>query len=338
MNLDILQLESFVVGDNRPWLENQTNEVVFRSKLGNIIEADMPDSLVYNFDFQRPISEKTKYFQRLIHNAFIEDYSSIYYSLEQDDDERVIKYILDKILNKKLKTKINQIGVIIREHDYNLAYINPATTTAHLEQEVKDNIFITQLLKNTLIILYLNIQEKYKSYINDFLEPEDFYTQILLEPIPSILPFRKTQIVEAVEVPIQLPTTKIKRPIEEPNSFTYLVKQDSEDKLRDAFDRLRSKKFIDESTTLPNFKRIFSGREISTPIKWIANNSDLYYFIKLLYSEEKLVKDLKQKQWKVAEKCFVNSEGNLFDMSMIKTLKKPATTAEFLEMLVSGMK
>lgn len=41
MNLDILQLESFVVGDNRPWLENQTNEVVFRSKLANIIEADM---------------------------------------------------------------------------------------------------------------------------------------------------------------------------------------------------------------------------------------------------------------------------------------------------------
>ena len=119
---------------------------------------------------------------------------------------------------------------------------------------------------------------------------------------------------------------------------TYLVKQDSDEKLKDAFDRLKSKKFIDEKTTLSDFKRIFSGREVKNPIKWIAKNSDLSYFIKLLYSKAKLLEDLNQKHWKVAQKCFVNTEGIPFDMEKVRKLQLPKTTAKLLESIVSELK
>lgn len=61
-------------------------------------------------------------------------------------------------------------------------------------------------------------------------------------------------------------------------SFTYKDFNRNHDNLNYLYDSLKGHNFIDPSTTVPIFKRIFSGKEITTPVIWIGGISDLNYF------------------------------------------------------------
>lgn len=114
-------------------------------------------------------------------------------------------------------------------------------------------------------------------------------------------------------------------------SFTYKYLATNSDNLTDLFDSLKKNGFISKDTTLHNFKKVFSGKEIDTPIVWTGNMSDLNYFVKLIHNKNKLVVDLKQHQWKVTCKCFVQHNGQKFDRIKLKQQKKPKSTFHLLE-------
>ena len=111
-------------------------------------------------------------------------------------------------------------------------------------------------------------------------------------------------------------------------SLTYKQLAINSDKLNDLHDSLKLNLFIAQNTSLSNFKRVFSGKEVTTPIVWTGNISEMYYFIKLIHIEHKYVDDLKQKQWQVTCICFIDKNGELFDRSNFRSLKRPKLTGD----------
>lgn len=116
-----------------------------------------------------------------------------------------------------------------------------------------------------------------------------------------------------------------------PNSFTYIHFYQKKDNLTDLWNNLKNGNFIDNKTSIVNFKKVFSGKEISDPVIWIGNPSEFHWFIHLIYNKYKLMENLKQQQWKVACRCFVQAGGTPFDRSKLRKLKSPNLSEESLE-------
>lgn len=98
------------------------------------------------------------------------------------------------------------------------------------------------------------------------------------------------------------------------------------DRARDRFERLlnllKEHKMVSGATTLPQFKKIFSGEGIETPVLWVGCRGDLKVFIQQL-TDKKKVKDLNQQHWKVANKCFaIEIEEKGANRTKVKVVKK----------------
>jgi len=96
--------------------------------------------------------------------------------------------------------------------------------------------------------------------------------------------------------------------------------------LTDFKNRLVENRLIHKNTKLGAFRKIFSGEVIEKRVIWTGNRSELYYMVKRLYVDLKLVEDLKQQQWAVTVKCFVDADGNPYNRTSFKSLHPPATS------------
>lgn len=83
---------------------------------------------------------------------------------------------------------------------------------------------------------------------------------------------------------------------------------------------------------------MFSGKEITTPIRWIGNRSELFYFIKLIYSDFELVERVGQRNWEITCHCFVQKNGDVFDRTKFKDTKPPKLTKIKIERAVELLK
>ena len=166
----------------------------------------------YEINFLRPFDNKTKYYSKLILNTVKADVERLYNLISEDDAENLIRYWLDDTLNKRLKTRLKDIGKLIKEKDFQLVYIDPKKASIELDQAHKANTYIIQLLKLAYMQLYLEIQDAFSNWIDDKLVIEDFYTQLLLEPIPQKPLLTEIQIieVEATEKPVRKQTPHLR--------------------------------------------------------------------------------------------------------------------------------
>lgn len=76
-------------------------------------------------------------------------------------------------------------------------------------------------------------------------------------------------------------------------SFTYKQFIKRGENIFDLWDSLIKNRFIDTKTSFREFKRVFSGKEVLKPVRWVGNESEFYYFVYLIYTKHKLVKDLR---------------------------------------------
>ncbi|WP_417620057.1 DUF6617 family protein [Oceanihabitans sediminis] len=322
----------------RPWLPQNSMDDVFASKFRSLKEYTPQLPLQFEIDFYRPFNNKTKYYSRLILNSVKADFEKLYYTIDEDRNENLIRYYLNDTLNKRIKTRLKDLGILIKVKDYVLTYINPKNTSYQLDQDHKSNTFIMQFLKLAYMQLYLEVQEAFIDWVDDVLITEDFYTQLLNEPIPEKLPIKKLQVIEAVPEPNKKPKPKqTSKPIQF-NSFTYKQYNTSPHKLGDLWDSLKLNNFISADTPLATFKKVFSSTEINTPVVWTGNISELYYFVKRIHGDLKLVEGLKQKQWEVTCICFVDENGEPFDRSKFRSLKRPKLTGDKIDNIVNLLK
>ena len=324
-------------GDLRPWLESNKHDEKFIHLIGDLKLTTPEFEPVYEIDFYRCFNSKTKYYQKLIINEANNYCNSIIDLIRSDDDIRIVRYLLSDMLKKKLKTLLKDVGKLIKVNGYDLKYINPYKSDPDTDKDHKSDTYVLQLLKTALIKVYLEIQEVFSDNIpqEEYMEMEDLYLQVVSEPIPE-QPFLKKRILIVVNnsdtllntIHTQVPLVLYL------HSFTYKQLVKKGDSLIDLCDNLKSNHFIDEKTSIAHFKRVFSGKEILNPVRWTGNGSEFYFFIYLIYTKHKLVKDLKQNQWKVACRCFVKEDGTAFDKDKIKNLKRPQLTGGLIEKAV----
>lgn len=322
----------------RPWLAQNSMDDVFASKFRSLKEYIPQQLLQFEIEFYRPFDNKTKYYSRLILNTVKSDFDTLYQTIDEDRNENLIRYYLNDTLNKRLKTRLKDLGELLKKKDYALAYINPKKTSHQLDQAHKANTYIMQLLKLGYMQLYLEIQEAFKDWVDDVFIVEDFYTQLLNEPIPEQLHIRKLQVIEVTPEPVRKPKPKTAdKPIPF-NSFTYKQFNTNPAKIGDLYNSLKLNGFIHSDTPFQTFKKVFSGSEINIPVTWTGNISELFYFVKRIHKDLQLVEDLKQKQWQVTCVCFVDENGEPFDRSKFRSLKRPNLTGDKIDNAVNLLK
>ena len=322
----------------RPWLNHNSVDEIFYSKFHSSKEYSSRHPLQFEIKFERPFDNKTKYYNLLIRNSIKSHFDTIYEAMDEDRNENLIHYYLNDILNKRLKTHLKDIGKLLKEKDFTLSYIDPKNTSYQLDQEHKANTYIMQLLKVALMQLYLEVQEEFKEWVDDKFIVEDFYTQLLSEPIPDKLPITKHEIIEVELEQSTKPTPKSTGNSIQFDSFYYKQFNTNPDKLQDLWDSLKLNNLISAETPLGTFKKAFSGTQINKPIIWTGNISELFYFVKSIHNDLKLVEDLKQKQWQITCICFVDENGESFERSKFRLLKRPNLTGDKIDNIVNLLK
>jgi hypothetical protein len=92
--------------------------------------------------------------------------------------------------------------------------------------------------------------------------------------------------------------------------------------------------FIDKSTKLADFNKIFKNELPDTLIIWSGNLSELYYLIKTLHNDKKLVDNTGKEVWKITANCFVDSANTPYDFKKFRGQKKPASSKK-LDKIIS---
>lgn len=133
--------------------------------------------------------------------------------------------------------------------------------------------------------------------------------------------------------PLQLIETKKEKP--KNLSFTYILKGASSRNNLTEFKRsLIEGGFIDKSITLADFNKVFKNERITVPIIWSGNLSELYYLIKILHNDKKLVENTGKEVWKITANCFVDSNSTQFDWAKFRGQKTPASSKK-LDKIIS---
>ena len=324
-------LDEILYSNLAPWHEDNQPDDKFFSEIENIKTIDPDYVQKYSINFYRPFNNKTRYYNKLIINEAISTCNRIYQLIQEVDNIKLHKYWRNEILNKKLPTRLKDIGKIIKNRKYEIAYIDPHKVSFDVDIDHKSETYIIQLLKVALMWIYLEAQELYK-FINDkdLLFQDDLFINYLLEPIPEKLFIEQSKS----EIKIKAQNKSSKLHGEQYHSFHYKQYSTAPDKLTDLYDSLKKSEFISKDTSIHNFKKVFSGKEIETPIKWTGNASDFHHFIQLLCLRYDLVEDLKQKHFIVACKCFIQEDNSQFDRKKLRTLKVPKLTADTIEKAV----
>lgn len=338
MNTRPLAFEAILTGDLQPWRDANKVDEKFVPLLGDIPTVTPEFRPLYEFDFYRFFNPRTRYYHKLITNEANLYCNQVINHINSDSDTRVIKYRLGKILKKKLPTFLKDVSNLINTRNYELAFINPHKTSFSTDTDHKTETYIIQLLKVALVKVYLEIQEAFKIHLNDSLmEHNDLYLQHLSESIPEQTFLKPTykeidiqqNTAEEPEV-VQHKATKSK-----PKSFTYNKLVKNSDALKDLLDSLKRYNLVDSKTTIYDIKKVFSDDEISKPIVWTGNVSDLYYFIVLIHNVNKVVKNISPYHWQVTCNCFIKPDGSSFEVTNLKSQKPPKQNAEMMKKVAS---
>jgi hypothetical protein len=333
--------DRIILGDLRPWLETNRYEEKFKSEIGDIIPVEPPFQTLYEFDFLSRLNYKTRYYHKLI-TAEANNYCNhLIESIGSEDDQRVIKSLLRDKFKLKVKSQLNEVAKIIKAYNYDIKYIYPQKSDFSADKDHKSDTYVIQLLKTALIKVYLEIQEVFKSYISidDYMEINDLQALAESSNEPTFL---KRQTILEMPIDVKIEKPKIKKVTSSDNkSFTYKKLDTNPDALNDLFNSLKLNPkpvpFIDEKTSIYDFKKVFSNKEIKNPIRWTGNISDLYYFIVLIHNVNKSVQNISPYHWQVACRCFIKPGGTAFDPGKLKSQKTPKINAKMIEKVASNL-
>lgn len=338
MNNQPLTFEAILRGELQPWRESNKLDEKFAPVLNEIATITPDFKPLFEIDFYRYFNARTRYYHKLVINEANNYCNQIISQIGSDSDLRLIKYRLSDTLKKKLPTLLRDVAKLIIARNYDLSFINPHKSTFNTDTDHKTETFIIQLLKVALVKVYLEIQEVFKSHLNDsIMELEDLYLQFLSEPIPEHTFLKPVyQIIDnepdvVKEAQIIIPKTGKSKA----KSFIYKHLTKNSDAFKDLLDSLKLNNLVDKKTSIYDLKKIFSGEENFNPVTWTGNISDLYYFIVLLHNQNKTIENVNPYHWQITCNCFIKPDGSSFEVSNLKSQKKPKQNAEMIEKVAS---
>lgn len=303
----------FIHSTDAPWCDKIYIEDVFLALKSELIKVSL-DNRSYNFVFERPFNAKTKYYNHLFYNyacATIEEWRVLI-----NEDNLTQEYWINKLLFRKLKTALKDIGKILKNDNYDLSLINPKSKGSFIDSEHRTDTYIIQNLKYTLIWVYLEVQKSCIDKIEDPLLKEDFFTQLLNEPIPSTFYISELIKIEVIE------NTKKKEKLKtEYKSFLYNKEPDTIINLNSLRNSLIDAGMISDSISDTNFRKVFENKEITEPIIWTGYQKDLKYFINALHRHPSVSNKTSKNKWSIAVRCFRKEDFSEYEKNNLKDTK-----------------
>ena len=338
-----LVFDRIIQGNLSPWLDCNEQEEKFVRNIRYLRPIEPRFQPLYEIGFYRCFNSKTKYYRKLIINEANNYCCRVIEWIGSIRDLSIVKYYLNRTF-KKIKSLLREAARLIKANDYDLKYIDPYKLSFDDELNNKANTYVIQLLKTALLKAYLELQEFFKTYLcsDDHMEIEDLYLQILSEPIPEQTFIKRQIITETIlfgakSYPAGMDNVSIPH-MAGPKSFKFERYETNPDVLNDLLVSLKLHFLVDIRSFICDFKKVFSGKEITNPIRWTGNYCEFYWFIHLIYTKYKFVEDLKQQQWKVACHCFIRADGSRFDPAKLRNLKRPKLTGAMIEKAVKLLK
>ena len=175
-------------------------------------------------------------------------------------------------------------------------------------------------------------------WVDDYFYPRDcFFGYHLFTILSKAIEFvneRKQEIKSGFNIQGNVPAMPDAAPIKPPKyaTFRYVNYATSPQKIKELLDCLIRGKFVEENTSIKDFKPIFRGAELEEPTKvnWVDSISSLHFFISTLIVE-KLVEVKHNQHWNICANLFLCKEQsiNAGQLNNNKTLGK--TTKKILE-------
>lgn len=313
--------------DNAPFHPDAKGDDYYAPKFRTLKEAQEDFVPRYKIEFTPPaFSEKIKYYKRLIDNCICIELNSQFKELQETSDAR-IAYRTNKLF-KEVKSLLEETKRIIELNQYDLSVITSPFADFATDVQHKECTYIFHYLQTALIRCYMEFQQHFIADIKEDkkLSIANFYTQILKKQVLQNTFIKELQSIEILPTEKQIQSIPVKRDkTNETLSFVYINLDKNPEAITNLFNSLRDvAKLIDTQTKLIDFKKVFSGKEVTQPIVWLGTPTELYYFIKYIHNIQKSVEDSKKQQWAIACHCFVGENNVRFDKVKLKALKSPA--------------
>lgn len=306
-------IEAILYSNLNPLLPDKRGEDYYRPeyrKIGTVNEA-FDAHYQINFDAPR-VSTKVLYYERLISNAITTELNRLLIE-EQLSGNRVL-YARKKLYGS-IYGYLSDIKNIINKYDFDLdALLITKDYSKMLQQNECTYIFHYLIL--ALIRCYLEFQQHFIQYIEEedkVVSLSDFYVQVLQWKMPDKARIREIPKIEVSAVE-EKPTRKRKTK-DAILSFKYTqTKGKKLDNIRAFYEELVDYNLISTNESYPNFKHLFVGEEVQTPITWIGNKSELTYLFKYLVNEKEVLQPTEGNTiWDVVVHCLVDKNGNHYE-------------------------
>lgn len=333
MSNQLNHLDKILYNNLQPWLETNKSSHRFESLISKIKTVESDFNPLYEIDFYRPQNKKAEYYYKLIINETNQYCNKVIALINEDNNEMRQQHWYDDTMEKVLPKRLNDVIELIIENHYFIEFINPRNVNYEVTPEHKIDTFIIQLLKIAFIKIYLEIQEVFKHFSKELLLNEaDIYDRFFNQNLPENSFLKRKQPLQiSNDINQVTPISNIKQKGVSRLSFTYKNFDTDSDKLTDLFKSLKENNFIAKDNLLANFKRSFSGKEVSNQVIWTGSTNEFYYFVYLIHNKLELIDLIKRNHWSVACKCFIRFDGTQFDRKKLKVGIKPDSNSELIE-------
>lgn len=318
-------IESIVIGDLRPFKQDSKGDDFYSPAFRGLVLVEPKFQPCYKINFPAPLlSPKTKYYKRLIDNDITNKLNELFELLDGNGADLILFH--RKKLFELIKSHLESIQKYIDFNQHNLSEITSRYADFSINLQHSECTYIFNYMLTALIRCYIEFQARYKLFIDEDRQfsISDFYTQILKRQMPeNTFITENPEIIHIEEAPI-VSGEKKSQPKAEVLSFVYVHLGNNPEAITDLFNSLKDVAgLIDSRTRLVDFKKVFSGKEVTTPILWSGTPTELYFFIKYIHNVQKSVEDARKQQWAIACHCFIGENEVRFDKSKLKSLKDP---------------
>lgn len=161
------------------------SDVRFRELLNELKETEYKVQPKYEVYFDKPISEKRKYFVLRIKNIAIEYLNAIHLAVKDSPGAKQKTFHVYTALSRTIPSVMMDLHQLIETCNYSESLYQPQNGKIQISVEA-DEAFVFQYLKHQLVRLYLELSEAYPAYRkNQNLELEDLYYKFFHSVAPQ---------------------------------------------------------------------------------------------------------------------------------------------------------
>lgn len=302
-------IDSIIRLDLCPLRETKQGNDYYEPKLRELGKVEEKFSRNYNIEFNAPeVSAKVRYYRKLIDNAITTELNDFF----SKTNSNTLALFYRKSILGLVQTGLKEIREIIITNNLDLdaLFISRDYSGALY---INENTYIYHYLVLALIRFYMEFQQHFIDYIEESKQRtiDSFFVEILQ--------WRKSDYVNITLIPTLeiTPVNEVKKDKKVKDShsivgFIYTKQKENPEAITDLMNCLKKNNFIDINTSISDFKHLFSGKSVETPIRWTTYFGGLLDLFRQL-NEHKLIKYEGNNIYKIVCACFVDKDGNKFD-------------------------